>query len=394
VTLAVGVSFYLVASTWPRDSQRLERTLRWINWSGMVLLLWCLVQAFFWYSDNRYPDWLRSIHELYSIGPLYRQRVSGFALEPSWLAHQLNLLYLPLWLAATVQRTSAHRLRVWKISLENILLVGGVVILLLTLSRIGMLAFLAMVAYLLVRGTLWFNRWLQNKALQSRLTRRIPEQMRRRVVPALVFSLLALAYLLVFVGTGLLLSRIDTRMASLFQFKLGVDNPILQYANQLLFAARLVYWEAGWNIFNAHPILGVGLGDAGFYFAGQMSPFAWGLMEVRDLFYRTGNLLNIKSLWVRLLAETGIVGFSLFIAWLLAILSSALKIEKAPDRAPRVIALAGQMAIIGLVFEGFSVDTFAFPYFWFLFGLVTVACIQITKTRTMDVSMPVNGGDE
>jgi hypothetical protein len=91
--------------------------------------------------------------------------------------------------------------------------------------------------------------------------------------------------------------------------------------------------------------------------------------------YHASELPNIKSLWVRLLAETGLVGFSLFTCWLYLTWQSAHFLENsASDDRIKMVALAGKFTILGLIFEGFSVDSFALPYLWFAVGLVTAAC--------------------
>ena len=374
LTLAVGICFYLVAAAWPQRREQLQGALRIINWSGLVVIAWSLLQAVVWYTQFAYPDWLRTIHEMYSIGPLYRQRVTGFALEPSWLAHQLNLLYLPWWLAASVGRFSVHRFRIWKFSLENLLLVGGVVVLWFTLSRIGLLAFLLMVAYLLIRANLWLTRKIQSWVMQHWQVSAQTQKRAGRLVMVGIFILLFLIYVGVLLGIGWVLSQVDPRMRELFRFTFQSDNPILSYASQLTFAARLVYWQAGWGVFSEHPWLGVGLGNAGFYFLDKMSNYAWGLMEVRDLFFRSGSLLNIKSVWVRLLAETGIAGFAFFVSWYYLLWQSTHFARRSGEKLIRSLTLAGQLALIGLLAEGFSVDSFAFPYLWVSTGLATAAC--------------------
>jgi len=151
VTLVIGVSFYLISTWWLSDRKKFETTIRLINWSGLVFLLWAAVQAISWFVFHRYPDWVKVIHDLYSVGPLYRQRVSGFAFEPSWFAHQLNMLYLPLWLAFSFQKTSMHKFRFLKLTFENLLLAGGITGLFLSYSRVGLGAFLLMVGYVLIR---------------------------------------------------------------------------------------------------------------------------------------------------------------------------------------------------------------------------------------------------
>ena len=65
----------------------------------------------------------------------------AFAFEPSWLGQQLNLFFLPFWLAATINRWSSLRICIWKFSVENIFLGFGVVLLFLV-SRVGTLSLL------------------------------------------------------------------------------------------------------------------------------------------------------------------------------------------------------------------------------------------------------------
>jgi len=366
LTLAVGLCFYWLSATWPQKPDRLRLTLQVINWSGLALIAWSLAQAAAWYSLHRYPDWMRSLQELVSVGTLFRQRINGFTLEPSWLAHQLNMLYLPFWMAASLRRYSAHSRRIYGVSFENLLLAAGMLVLFLTLSRVGLAAFLLIVAYMGLRLGLWL--WSR---LRARFGGRTSAALSAISLAGMVLFLMAAA-----VVVGIILSRLDPRMRTLFQFDWGRENPILYYATQLSFSARMVYWQAGWKIFNDFPFWGVGLGNAGFYFPEAMSAYSWKLVEVHDLFYRTSTLLNIKSLWVRLLAETGIVGFSLFIIWLLLHWLTARYLEQSQQPIRAVLGWAGQLVLIGFLIEGFSVDSFAFPYLWFTMGLLAAGWQQ------------------
>ena len=143
-SLLIGFLFFVCASSFPMDKKLRENTFRIINWSGLIIFLWSGVQAISWYSINKYPHWMFELQGFFSERVLYRQRVTGFALEPSWLAHQLNMFYLPFWLSFSLHRKSNHTFRLYFLTFENILLVSGVLVLLLTLSRVGLAAFLLM----------------------------------------------------------------------------------------------------------------------------------------------------------------------------------------------------------------------------------------------------------
>jgi O-antigen ligase len=122
-----------------------------------------------------------------------------------------------------------------------------------------------------------------------------------------------------------------------------------------------------------YPIFGVGVGNAGFYFQKLLPDEAWQLTEVRSLVYHSSNLINIKSLWVRLLAETGVVGFAFFVVFLLAGLYTAKVLIASKNKARQTIGWMGICMLLAFLIEGFSVDSFALPYYWFTLGLVAAA---------------------
>lgn len=374
ITLAMGVCVFLAAAALPRKVERIRWLLRLVNWSGLVMLAWVLLQTVFWQTQRSFPAWMHSLQGWLTLNELYQGRASGFAFEPSWLAHQLNLLYLPLWAAASFLRTSAHRWRLAKLSFENLLLLGGVAALWFSFSRVGLLAFLISVGYLLWLFNRWLHGWLKRSAGQIPWVARLG----RRRVSALLVVLMLAVYLGAFLGAASLLSRFDPRMARLFDFTVLRQMDFMAYANQLIFAERVVYWKTGWDIWNDHP-LGVGLGNAGYYFPQKMSAFGWGLLETNTVLSRSAGLPNVKSLWVRLLAETGIAGFALYVAWLFSVWKAAAGLRKDAPPALRIAGLAAQLAIAALLVEGFSIDSFGLPYLWWTLGL-GVAAYRLGKT--------------
>ncbi|MCX8025993.1 MAG: O-antigen ligase family protein, partial [Thermanaerothrix sp.] len=373
ITLGIGSAFYLLTASWVITPRRLEFFLRVIHLGGIVIILWSLCQAYFWYTQKGYPAWMFALQShLTSNGRLFEQRVTGLAFEPSWLAHQLNLLYLPLWLAATLKRWSAFRFRILGLSVENLCLLGGSTVLFLSFSRVGWLAFLCTLAYVILRANLALIRWLRDK-LQKHLHLNLARWVIELAIPIGMGLLLISIYIGLFLGAGYVLSRFDPRMRQLFRFEFLRTEGLTGYANRLVFAERLVYWQTGYRIFADYPWLGVGLGNAGYFFPQKMVAFGWALTEVQDLMFRHSFIPNTKSLWVRLLAETGIVGFATFITWLYVLWVTARSLEHASSGLQRTLSWATFLGLIALMIEGFSVDTFALPYFWTLFGLTTAA---------------------
>lgn len=367
-TLAVGVCTYLVTASYLSDERRMLATLRWINWSGLAVILWSVAQFVSWQLTKDYPLMMEEFQNTISISRLYAGRVTGFALEPSWLAHQLNMLYLPLWLAATVRRFSAHGWRVLRFSLENLLLVMGVGVLWFSLSRVGLVAFLLMLALVFILLNVQAVGWLERYILRRRQLGRLSPQAARRLLHVILTVALILIYIALLVAAAFLLSKLDWRMARLFDLETLRQEGLMVYANQLIIAERIVFWQVGWDVFNDHPWLGVGLSNAGYFFAEKLPAYGYGLIEISQNLYRETALPNTKALWVRLLAETGLLGFALFSAWLLVQWAGGADLAHSPSRLQRSLGLAVQFVVLGLLVEGFSVDTFALPYYWFALG--------------------------
>ena len=360
ITLIIGFCFYLCSALRHDTRENLDRTFRLLSISGAIVCLWTLTQAFFWYKDQRYPEWMKDIQFFVSVGSLYRQRFVGFTLEPSWLAHQLNMLYLPFWFAASLTGYSAFKKRFGIITVERILFLIGMLVLFLTLSRVGLAAFLI---------TVGFCALVMIRRFAAFISRKTGAGSGKFLIPLIVIGILALLGGAAW-GILRLLMKYDFRMAGLMDIDLrGRSDPIFYLAEKISLAARFVYWDGGFTIFNAHPILGVGLGHAGFYLPDVLNNYAFRLIEVRDLLYRSNTLLNIKSLWIRVLAECGIVGFVLFTVWYLrGLLSGILRLNE-KDPALRTAAWMGCFALLAFLLEGFSLDTFALPYLWFSTGL-------------------------
>ncbi len=378
VTLGIGLAFFTVTMLILRTPEDMNAALRLISLGGVVLLVWSLLQILVkWLVPGPVPAWMDAIQSLISLTEVEssatRFRVSGTTLEPSWLAHCLNMLYLPLWLAATARRGSAFRLRVLGLTLENILLACGIAVLVFTYSRIGLLAFGLVLIWFLLLGSRSVSGWLFARFFPTR-----PGM--RKGLHLAIASLLVLGALGALGGVAYSLSRLDDRFASLFELEgtdLTTTGNFMVLANRLDIAERVVYWDLGWKVFEDHPVLGVGLGNTGMFALEETSFYAWKLAELRRVLFYESSLPNAKNLWIRILAETGLVGFALFATWLVILWLAARRLAKAPGKHASVPGLAGQFTLLALLLEGFSVDTFALPYLWVALGLLAAAtCME------------------
>jgi O-antigen ligase len=364
-TFVIGFFFYLVTTAVPNTDKKLSTTLKVLNWSGLVMVIWAL----FYFvvtivSNDATRDVLQTIQFQFTTSRLYDNRAMGFASEPSWLANLLNLLYLPYWLAATLTRFTAHKKKFWKFSLENLLLALGIVSLYATLSRAGYFAFFLVLGFLFIK---------LNVYMVKRISQRWSSNRMRTLLNVLLVAAIVLTYLAIVFGTLYVFSKVDPRMADVFSVQFLKERGFAKYLDKLQFGERITYWQTGWRIFNAHPLFGVGLGNAGFYFKQLLPDYAWQLSEVRVYSYHSGGLLNVKSMWMRIFAELGIVGFSVFFVFLLVTAFTSSQLLRSSSQFKRTIGWMGIFMLIAFIVEGFSVDSFALPYMWFTTGFVAAA---------------------
>ncbi len=374
LTIGLGIAFYLVTISVVSDKQALKTTLKWIYLGGALAILASLAQAACWYALGTYPAVLKNFQALISSsGILYKARVTGLAFEPSWLANQLNMLYLPLWIGLSVKGYSVFRRKLFGLfSVENILMGMGLLVLFLSFSRIGWLTTLAMAAFLVFRAAnKLMNKYLDKRSLR---TGRESSKLRHFFAKLGLWMSLLLVFVLILLLLGVFLSRVDPRMEDLFDIDRYRQFGVLGWASQLSFAERIIYWITAFKVFLSRPFLGVGLGGSGFFFTRLTPEFGYGLPEVIEYLFRDNVIPNAKNLWVRLLAETGILGFSLFCAWLSSHFHAAQRLENLrKDPEASAFGLVGKLFLIAVVMEGFSMDSFGLPYLWIALALLISA---------------------
>ncbi len=399
-TLGIGVCFYLCAVSLP-DSERRIRTSLWALYFGAVLtLIWSSLQAIY-VTDNvaNIPVTLNRIQRMISVRDLLRNRVSGMAFEPSWLGDQLVVLYLPLWLGSVLTRFSAFTRRRTFFSVELVLLGWGSAILVMARSRISMLSLIVMgglIYLLLARG------------VSGRLARKLrsADALGRARLQGVIVTAAVVFGILGIVGAGYGLVKVgaahDWRLRRILQvpnemISIRQQHPYAvtyELANRVAFAERLVYWRTAFSAFEAYPVFGVGPGDAGFLFPTSVPAYGYTLTEIRAVLSPNNPTFpNPKTLWIRLLAETGLLGFSAYLAWILVIGGCAWSLFARGDGMARTLGLVGILAIAAQVVEGFSLDTFALPQIWIVNGLITVAYVHsLHWSPTKNHTDPTTGG--
>jgi len=356
ITLIIGLSFFISAVWMNRTEDDLKFSLKWLL-AGLALnIIWGGIQAVGLQVGLRGE--LNRIQTLFSIRGLPKnKRIAGFAYEPSWLAGQLAALYIPWLFASLLARYRLSRFK-W---LEPVLLLGGVVILLLSYSRSGLAVTVGAVVLTFIfagSGVMkdlwsWYRAGFQRGAsIQAPLSR-------------IVVTILLIGAI---IASGVFLSD-KGYIAALWN---SSAESLWDYAIDAYLGPRLAYVVAGLSSFQLHPLTGVGLGASGFSMYRNMPDWALsGVPEIARQLSPSSNLYpNPKNFYIRLLAETGLPGFILYVSFLFTMLAYAFKGLHRAEPFWRFVGTAGFFAVVAVAAQGISQDSFAMPEMWVNLGML------------------------
>jgi len=400
ITLVIGVSFFAAAVWMNQGEEDLKFSVKWLLVGLAADLIWGAIQYVGLNSGHRKE--LVQIQNLFSVrGLVKNKRVSGFAYEPSWLAGQIAALYLP-WLVAAIliryrafvngssgdadqaparsnqtllpggetsRRSGPAIMPTLILWVEPVLLLGGLAGILLTYSRSGLvIAVLAGVATFALSGAeavRFFWNWVRagfNRQRWSSLTKGLQAIASRVLLFVLVLAILA--------GAAVFLAD-KGYIAALFKAE---KTDIFSFAVDAFLGPRLAYATAALQEFQDHPWTGVGLGAGGFGIYQNMPDWVLaGVPEIASQMSPASNLYpNPKNLFVRLLAETGIAGLVLFLAFYMALFADALNLH-CGSRPARWLGAAGIFTLVAVMLLGNSQDSFAMPEMWINLGMLAGA---------------------
>jgi O-antigen ligase len=381
LTLLIGLSFFITAVWMNRNEEDLRFSIKWLLAGFVMDIAWSGIQGLAFYTPLLDKVMVTHWQLAFSMRELVRtNRVSGMAYEPAWLAGQITTVYLP-WLFASVLTP----LRVTRFKWLDVTLLGLAVLLLLaTFSRGGLLTAVGASALTFVfvgRSELraawnWFVSGFQHGS----------NWLLRVGVIMLTLGVL--------IGAGLFLSQREY-ITRLFNTRAdSVEDFIIENSA----GARAAYTFGALGAYEESPIMGVGLGASGFYIYDHLPD--WALTTVPEIARQLSpeNRLypNPKNMYVRLLAETGLVGFFVFIAFLFSVLGDALGALQAKTNQARYLGIAGIFSWFAIALYNATQDSFAIPNIWINFGiLVGITAFPPSLNRTEPDGEPGRGeGDE
>jgi len=355
LTLVVGIVFFIAGVWMNRDEEDLRFTVKWML-AGLVMnILWSGLQAVTFYTNLLDKELVTHWQLSFSVRELVRtNRISGMAYEPSWLAGQLATLYLPWLVAALLTKT---RLTRWK-WLEPALLIITFGLLIATYSRGGILISIGVSGLvILLVGRSWLKRfrdWFVS-GFQGKFTGWLVR------LTLIVAVLAVVAGIFVFLGQKNYFRRLwDVNAGSLVEYIVDINA-----------GARSAYFVGALGAYEQYPLTGVGLGASGFYIYENLPD--WALTTIpeiaRQLSPQSQMYPNPKNMYVRLLAETGLLGFVLFLTFQFSVLGDALThLQK--DGLRRFLGVAGLFSWLAITLYNFTQDSLANPNIWLIPGIL------------------------
>jgi O-antigen ligase len=355
-TLIIGLVFFISAVWMNEDEDDLRFSVQWIL-AGLCLdLAWSGLQAVTFYTHLLKKEMVTHWQLAFSMRELVRtNRISGLAYEPAWLAGQLATLFIPWLFAAVLTNFRLTRFK-W---LEPVLLAISLLVLLATYSRGGLLTMVAAAGLTF----LFFGR----EVIRATWTWCI-HGFRGAALDIFIRVGMIIALVVVFAGAFLFLSQ-KNFFRRLWQVN---ATSLSEYLVDINAGARGAYSAGALVAFDEYPWTGVGLGASGFYIYQNLPD--WALTTVPEIAKQLdpGNRLypNPKNLYVRLLAETGLIGFFLFVAFQFYVLGDILSLLRRKGTWARFAATAGVFAWLAITFYNFTQDSLTTPNIWLVPGIL------------------------
>ena len=368
-TLFIGIAFFVSAVWMNKNEEDLRFTVKWVFVGLCIVILWSGLQAITFYTNLLEKEMVTHWQLAFSMRELVRtNRISGLAYEPAWLAGQLTTIFIPFLFASILTNYRLTRFK-W---LEPVLLALSLLVLLATYSRGGLLITVVTtgLTFLILGRDVIRSTWVW-----------FIDGFRKTIFDLLFRVAILMTIIGLFAGSIYFLSQ-----RKLFNNLWQIDAESLEeYIVDINAGSRGAYSAAAYAVFEEYPITGVGLGASGFTMYQNLPD--WSLTTLpeiaRQLSPESRLYPNPKNLYIRLLAETGLIGFFLFITFQFNILGNILSLIKKNESWAYFAVVAGVFAWLAITFYNFTQDSLTTPNIWLVSGIIVgLSASSISKENS------------
>jgi len=264
--------------------------------------------------------------------------------EPSIAAYVLQTLFYPFLLSSIL--VSVNIIKNKKRIFELILFILSIPVLIFTFSSAGFVVLLFQLLLVIIM-LLYFTK----------------KDIKR-------YSYFFLLFIFVSLILAIFIMRHDTLYLNT---RTAIDKIFISGPGEGSAETRYGTIIAGLKEFLHFPLLGVGLGNSKYFF-NQFIP-DWALNSEVLSYITTKHALTPRSMWIRLLAETGIIGIFPFLFFIFTIIKNYLSLIKKSNRNKYNEFLFCSFFIFLLAFfiHGFNVPSFFIVFQWTLLGFFAVS---------------------
>jgi len=358
LAVGIGVSFFYVSFSIVRTKRELKQSLKWLFVGFSIAAIIGILQIIATQTSLLNYGKLHSTLEYFFTQTFHSRRIAGLAFEPSWFADQLVILYFP-WLFSAVLfngRISGKKY----LDLIGILLLVGLLI--FTYSRSGILNLgISVLITLLFTIRIWWRPL--RKSIRSFFSTHSSRLMKYLKVAGLTVLIIAVVLVFYFAMSSY------SYFTNIFNFE--EEQTLFEYIVDISFGPRIGYAISGYEVFEENPILGVGLGASGLHMYGHFPDWLKTfVLELEHFFDPNYSVIpNPKNLYIKLLSETGLIGFWFFISFQIAVLGQYLKLIKNKDQHVQMVGFAGILFWFLISIRFLTMDSFASPVVWINMGI-------------------------
>jgi O-antigen ligase len=336
----------------------LKQSLKWLFVGFSVAAIIGVIQIIATQTSLLNYGKLHTILEYLFTQTFHSRRIAGLAFEPSWFADQLVILYFP-WIFSAILFNRSLSGKKWLDWIGILLLVG---LLIFTYSRSGILNLgISVLITLLFTVRIWWQPLRKSiRSFFSTHSSRLTKYLKAAGLAVLIIAILLVFYFAM---------SSYSYFINIFNFE--EEQSLFEYIVDISFGPRAGYAISAYEVFEENPILGVGLGASGLHmydhFPDWLKTFT---LEVEHFFDPNYSVIpNPKNLYIKLLSETGLIGFWLFISFQIAVLGQTLKLIKNTDQYIQMVGFAGILFWFLISIRFLTMDSFASPVVWINMGI-------------------------